>query len=91
MLDKDLEKEFFALKTEFVSAMAKIDDLVGKYSNLEKKYEKNIERNKSVNFRCHNCSEKFENVSALKQHKYDGCQGEFQCEQCDKNFEKNPN
>ena len=39
-----------------------------------------------MNFRCHNCGEKFDNVSALKQHKNDGCQGEFQCEQCDNKF-----
>ena len=32
MLDKDLEKEFLSLKTEFVVAMSKIVDLLSKYS-----------------------------------------------------------
>ena len=32
--------------------------------------------------------EKFESVSDLKQHKTDGCQGDFQCEECDQQFQQ---
>ena len=88
MGEKELEKEFQSLKTEFVGAMSKIDDLINKYSSLEKKYEKSINRSKRVNFKCHNCGEKFENVSDLKQHKSDGCKGNFECEECDRTFVK---
>ena len=38
-----------------VGAMSKIDDLISKYSSLERKYEKNMKRSKNVNFTCHNC------------------------------------
>ena len=55
---------------------------------MEKKYEKNVKRNKRDNFRCHNCGEKFESVSELKKHKTDGCQGDFQCDECDKKFQQ---
>ena len=86
MLDKELEKEFLSLKTEFVGAMEKIDDLINKYSSLERKYEKNIKRSKKVNFKCHNCSDKFESLGDLKKHKTDGCEGDFNCEECEKKF-----
>ena len=76
MWDKELEKEFLNLKTEFVGAMSKIDDLISKYSTLEKKYDTSIKRSKKVKFKCYKCSENFE---SLKKHKSD--------EECDKKIQ----
>ena len=86
MLEKELEVEFLGLKAEFVGVKSKIDDLINKYTSLEKKYEKNLKKNRKVNFKCRNCGEKFESVSELKQHRNDGCQGEFECDECEKKF-----
>ena len=88
MLDKELETEFLGLKAEFAGVRVKIDDLIDKYSSLEKKYERKIKKSKKVNFKCHNCSEKYENVSDLKQHKNSGFQGDFECEECNIKFGK---
>ena len=55
---KVLEKEFMLLKNEFTGVNSKIDDLIKKYSNLEKRFEKSITKQKKLNFKCKNCGEK---------------------------------
>ena len=86
--EKELEAEFVGLKEEFLGVKSKIDDLINKYSSLEKKYEKNVRKSKIVNFKCNNCGDKFESVVELKEHKDEGCQGEFECDECERKFKK---
>ena len=90
MSAKNLEVEFNSLKNEFDLLKSKIDSLVSKYSNLEKKYEQSQSRKKKAMFKCRICDEELENVSALKEHKeeHNSCQGEHQCEECEKRFKK---
>ena len=65
---------------------SKIDNLVEKYSKLEKKYE--TKKKKNAVFKCYKCSEKFESLKDLQKHKEENnsCQGTFPCEECDKCF-----
>ena len=87
MATKKLETEFLNLKKEFVGLQTMIQSILDKHGDLEKKYEKLIQKQRKSNFRCRKCSDKFQSLSDLKKHKEEGCsKSEFKCEECNKCF-----
>ena len=86
MATKKLETEFLNLKKEFVGLQTMIQSILDKHGDLERKYEKLIQKQKKYNFRCRKCTDKFESlISELKKHKEEGCsKDEIKCEECEK-------
>lgn len=84
MSDKDLEKVFLNLKTEFTALHAKIEGIIKKYEVLEKQ----LESQKKGLFKCRKCKENFDSLKGLQKHKNDAesCVDGFKCDRCDKSY-----
>ena len=64
-----------------------IQNLLDKHGDLEKKYDKYIQKQRGIKFTYRNCWDKFELVRELKNHKEDGCSSsDFKCDECEKYF-----
>ena len=73
MATKKLETEFNNLKKEFIGLQNLIKNLLDKHENLEKKYDKFIQKQKKKNFKCRKCGDTFEKLKNLQDHKEKGC------------------
>ena len=84
---KVLDGELNKLKDEFDNLKEKCDELSWKYECLEKKCCENA---LGKNFECETCSERFATINYLKKHRkiHNLNSGPFQCEHCDKLFNK---
>ena len=85
MTASSLVGEFTGLKEELQKFTSLIEVLIQKYSKLEKKYEKSLERRRKAAFKCKMCDEEVESIKDLKKHR-ESCKGTFECEDCDKCF-----
>ena len=86
MCDKDFEKVFQNLKTEFTDLHTKIEGIISKYEGLEKLLEN---EKKGSFFKCRKCKENFDSLKELLKHKKKkkSCvDDEFKCEKCDKSY-----
>ena len=83
---KDIESVFLSLNIEFVDLKSKMDIIINKYEDLE--FE--LQNQKKCQFKCSNCSKKFEKLTDLQDHKKEegSCQAKFKCEEeeCSKTF-----
>ena len=87
MATRKMEDEFNNLKKEFIGLQNMIQDLLEKHGDLEKKYEKFIQKQRKVNFKCRGCGDKFEVLKHLKDHKESGCsRDKIKCDVCEKYF-----
>ena len=85
--NKKLETEFINLKKEFLELQAMIQNLLDTHVDLEKRYDKFIQKQRKNNFRYRHCGDKFESVRELKNHKEEGCSNsDFKCDECEKKF-----
>ena len=73
MATKKLETEFINLKKEFVELQKLIQNLIDKHGDIEKRYEKLIQKQKRGNFKCRNGGDKFDILRKLQDHKEEGC------------------
>ena len=87
MATKKLETEFINLKKEFVGLQQMIQNLLDKHGDIEKRYEKFIQKQRKGNFRCRNCGEKFEILRKLQEYKEERCSSNsLKCDECEKCF-----
>ena len=87
MATKKLEIEFINLNKEFIGLQNLIQDLLDKHSDLEKRYEKFIHKQRKSNFKCRGCGDKFDILKNIKDHKDEGCSSDkIKCDECDKYF-----
>ena len=87
MATKKLETEFNNLKKEFVGLQNLIKNLLDKHENLEKKYDKFIQKQKKNNFKCRKCGDNFEKLKNLQDHKEKGYSNDkYKCDECEKYF-----
>ena len=87
MSSSELTGEFTNLKEEFKKFTSIFEILIQKYSTLEQKYEKSLERGKKPMFKCSKCDEELENTTELKKHR-ESCRGTHECEECGKCFKE---
>ena len=82
---ESIEPLIHSLNRAFVELQSKIEGIVKKYEELEKKLEK---QNKS-SFKCRKCKQEFANLKKLRKHRDaedEMCTEEFKCEECEKDF-----
>ena len=85
MSAKDLEPLFNHLNTAFIDLQSKLNVIISKYEELERK----LENQKKASFKCRVCAKKFENTMELQKHKNEegACHSKFKCNECDKTFQ----
>ena len=64
-----------------------IQNLLDKHGDIEKRYEKFIQKQRKGNFRCRNCGEISEILRKLQEHKEEGCSSNsLKCDECENCF-----
>ena len=88
MSQKDLEKQFQHLATEFKELKSLTEKLYKKYELLENKYEKCLKKKANASFKCKVCDQECENIKDLQGHKREKhADGNiFKCDDCEKVF-----
>ena len=88
MATKKLETEFNNLKKDFIGLPNLIKNLLDKHENLQKKYDKFIQKQQKKNFKCRKCGDTFEKLKNLQDHKEKGCSNDkYKCDECEKYFD----
>ena len=86
---ESIEPLIQSLNKDFVELKSKLESIVKKYEDLEKK----LEKQKKSSFKCRKCKKEFPNLKKLRKHRdaeHEMCSEEFKCEECEKEF-KNSN
>ena len=82
---KSVEPLIHSLNRAFVELQSKLENIVKKYEELEKK----LETQKKSSFKCRKCKKEFPNLKKLQKHKDSEdkkCAEDFKCEECAKDF-----
>ena len=80
---ESIEPLIHSLNRAFVELQSKIEGIVKKYEELEKK----LEKQKKSSFKCRKCKQEFPNLKKLRKHRNaedEMCTEEFKCEECKK-------
>ena len=82
---ENIEPLIQSLNRDFVDLKSKIESIVKKYEDLEKK----LEKQKKSSFKCRKCKKEFPNLKKLRKHRdaeHEMCSEEFKCKECEKEF-----